>query len=441
MSQKTTLRALLAAGVASALVAASATGALADETTATELETTNQATETNTVGPDELEGPASETPAEEAPDNGVDEQVPIPGVDDELTAEETEDADEDVESEELAVTDEENPDDGPVEAPVPEVIVKPVLENEAEGDLYAEAEWTVTKKTVKNVSKVTGAPGSKVPVTYQVDLSAVGVVSDVWVDGTLSVKNPNNTEQTYTLEAVLKNGASAEKAAKIPNSVCTFDGEDADPKTPGHQVKVGAGKQLNFDYSCTSEGGWFEANRLDSVPYNFWTFLRSITLGAGDDGIAEIAIKVDTSHVQVHNAELDVYDINLSDVDGDSVFLGSVAATDGEGQFQYVMNLTVPTEKCVDYVNAVYAVGDLVWLNDSEAEVDVLTDQATVTACPEVAKPAAQTVVNPAGTITADGSAELAKTGAESPMLGGIGAGLIGLGTLAMGLARRARKA
>lgn len=441
MSQKSTLRALLAAGVASALVAASATGALADETTPPETGPATEVADANTAEQDGNNEPAPEAPAEEPVADGNPEQEPD-AEEGELEAEEGDDAGNAEElDEELKDKTEGDDAEDQTDDVVTDVIIKPELENEADGDLYAEAEWTVTKKTVKNVSKVTGAPGSKVPVTYQVDLSAIGVVSDVVVDGTLSVKNPNKTEQTYTLEAVLKNGVSEAKAVKIPNSVCTFDGKDADPNTPGHQVKVGAGAKLDFDYTCTSEGGWFGASALDSVPYNFWTFLRSITLGAGDEGIAEIATKVDTSHVDVHNSELDVYDVNLSDVDGDSVYLGSVAATDGKGQFQYVMNLTVPAQKCLDYVNAVYAVGDLVWVDEFEAELDVLTDQATVTACPETTKPAAQTVVSPAGAITADGSNELAKTGAESPMLGGIGAGLIGLGAVAMGLARRARKA
>ncbi|MFC0582927.1 hypothetical protein [Micrococcoides hystricis] len=447
MSQKTTLRALLAAGVASALVAASATGAFAEPTDPAAPASDVDAS----VGLQDGEG---DNAAAADVDNDAD-TVDAPEIDEEA-ADNSDAADEgpaDEESEVVSGDDQVEDDSSEPEGDVASVeggeekivdeVVKPVLENSVEGDLHAEAEWTVTKKTVKDVSKVSGPAGSKVQVAYQVDLSAWGIVTDVLIEGTLSVKNPNKAAQTYTLEAFLKNGSTKETAKEISNSVCAFTGKDADPNTPGHQVKIDAGQELDFTYECTSEGGWFEAAALDSVPYNFWTFLRAITLGLNEEGIAEIATKVDTSHVNVHNAELDVYDVNLSDVEGDAVHLGTVAATDGSGQFKYVMNLTVPADKCLDYVNAVYAVGDFVWVEELEGELDILTDQATVTACPEAPATTKPTVKTAAAVTaaTTTGEGELAKTGAESPMLGGIGVGLIGLGALAFGLSRRARKA
>lgn len=448
MSQKTTLRALLAAGVASALVAASATGAFAEPVDSAEPESNNATAPAETGLQDESQNLESEADSDEdastadAPEND-EEAVDNSAAANEGSANEELELDNEDELAEDGPSAEDGDDADAAPAEDDEDVVKPVLENSVEGDLHAEAEWTVTKKTVKDVSKVSGPAGSKVPVAYQVDLSARGIVTDVLIEGTLSVKNPNKAAQTYTLEAFLKNGSTEETAKEISNSVCSFTGKDADPNTPGHQVKIDAGQELDFTYECTSEGGWFEAAALDSVPYNFWTFLRAITLGLDEDGIAEIATKVDTSHVNVHNAELDVYDVNLSDVEGDAVHLGTVAATDGSGQFKYVMNLTVPADKCLDYVNAVYAVGDVVWVEELEGELDILTDQATVTACPEApatTKPTVKTAAAVTATTTT-GEGELAKTGAESPMLGGIGAGLIGLGALAFGLSRRARKA
>lgn len=452
MSQKTTLRALLGAGLASAMVAASAAGAFAttennepDNTGAVTAEVpagqdtdpTDGAADTDAVSdPEQGEEPAGEPSEDEEaePTEGDEDQTAkvlevADPADDEVTEDDEEPADlEEAEDGEPADEDEELVED---------VVAAPDVAVTAEGKMDVKAEWTVTKKVVKDTKKVTGKPGGSAKVPYRVEASATGVLSNIKVSGDMTVKNEDKRDLLYTLEVALLKGfnpSEYEELQTVLGSKCSFKGTDADPKMPGFQVWIGSGESLDVSYSCTAPDERVSGPELATAPHSFWAYLKAITaMGFAQEAWSDGYYPVDVTGLEVKDQLVDIYDVNAADIGGDSILLGAADATEGKHIYEYTMNVSIPKQGCYDFDNVALAV-------NADDKV-VAEDNATVEGCAEAAKPE----IKPAGVITASSgdthAGGLAATGAESPMLGAVGAALVGLGALAFGLSRRARKA
>lgn len=469
MSEKTTLRAILGATVASAMVAASAAGAFAttgDDTGTNKPETstsTQPVTITDTSDPaqenektdaaDAQTDKSDETGSDAAEDNGPkdadpedpeekDPEVQNPGDEEPNSAEPDEGEPSDGEPADDEELGDDQGDDGegdPEGDDVGEIIEAPEVQATVEGKMDVKAEWTVSKKVVKDAKKVTGKPGGSAKVPYRVEASATGVLSNIKVTGDMTVTNQDERDLLYTLEAALLKGydpSELEELERILGSKCSFKGTDADPNMPGFQVWIASGKSLEVSYSCTAPDERVSGPELATAPYSFWAYLKAITaMGFAEEAYSDGYLYIDTSGVKIKNQLVDIHDVNSEDIGGESILLGTADAIEGKHVYDYTMNVSIPRQGCFDFDNTALAV-------NADAEV-VAEDSATIKGCAEAPKPT-KTEVKPVGVITAGSSGTsaggLATTGVESTMLGAVGAGLIGVGALAFGLTRRARK-
>ena len=460
MTEKLTMRALLGAGIASAMLAASAAGAFAansDEKGPADPETgiTSEETAEGTTSADSTDGSnaddataeveVQDEPAE--PDAGMDEEKPS----DESPAEGdpdedgsfAEDATENDATDEKPVEGDDNDDDDGSDGDdsVKDIVEAPTVSSFAEGQMDAKAEWTVTKRVINDTKKVTGKPGSTAKVPYRVEASATGVLSNIKVSGEMSVKNEDERDLVYTLEAAVLKGLDPEERQDLETilgSKCTFSGTDVDPNMPGFQVKVASGKSLSITYTCTAPNERVSGPELVAAPLSFWAYVKAISaMGFEPEAWADSYFMVEFNDVELQDRIIEILDVNSEDIGGEAVSLGVGDALGGTHIFEYTMNVSIPNQGCYDFDNVALAVNEY-------GDV-VAGDSATIEGCAEAPQGTEQTEIKPTGVITKVSSGSqgggLAATGADSTMLGAIGATMVSLGALAFGLTRRARKA
>ncbi|MFC0582182.1 vWA domain-containing protein [Micrococcoides hystricis] len=210
----------------------------------------------------------------------------------------------------------------------------PVAAKTAAGSFDRDYDWKLTKKVAKSDYKVT--PDTSVNPDYTVTAEIEKVTdTNVVVDGTITVTNPNNfgETQTATVTDQLYAGDDA-----LTGATCTVEGDAS------HTVEVAAGASVELNYSC----------ELDAVPTKAVTNHATVTWENGQEAVAKAGVEFNGTFT---DDEVTVTDDKT--VEGESNVLGTVTVDnatgeiDGENSFSYSdVELDAPDAgTCADFTN------------------------------------------------------------------------------------------